>query len=166
MHSGKRFIAIGLAVLSGGGLAACGDDDAQTTTTAARLSKAAYTAKLAAIGKDQDRVHADVEKAFRAKTVAEIKTRLSAFADAEDAMGRTVAAIVPPADAATANAQLAAGARELAGQIRATVATLDEAATPAAALKAVDARLGKASGAAKLDAALSKLNRLGYTKSG
>lgn len=162
MHSGKRSIAA-LALAGALGLAACGDDDEDAATP---LSKGAYTSRLAALGKQQDAAHADVEKAFKAKSVAQIKTYLDAFGDSQERLGDQVDAIEPPADARAANARLAAGAHELARQIHAAADGLDPGASTAAALKATDAKLGRASGAAKLDSALSTLNRLGYTESG
>lgn len=144
-------------------VAACGDDNGSETN---RLSPAAYTAKLAALGKREDRVHADVEKAFKAKTVAEISTVIAAFGVAEKQLGDDVEKITPPANAVAANARLADGAHQLAAEIRATVDALSNVGTPKQALTLVGQRLGDASGAKKLDAALAALKKLGYTKDG
>jgi hypothetical protein len=152
----------GIAVIATS-VSACGDDDSSDTK---RLSPAAYTAKLAALGKREDRVHADVEKAFKAKTVAEISTVIATFGAAEKRLGDDVFKIEPPADAEAANKQLADGAHQLADEISATVDSLSNATTAKQALAQVDEQLGDAAGAKKLDAALAALKKLGYTKDG
>lgn len=139
-------------------LAACGDSD--------RLSAGDYRGRLSALEKREEKAHRDVEKAFSATTVSEIKTRLSRFADDQEAVGDEVEGLKPPEDAEPANAQLASGSHQLADEIRAVVKDLPGARNPKAALRLVDKRLSHAAGSRKLDQALTKLKKLGYTKSG
>jgi hypothetical protein len=140
-------------------LGSCGGDDKPD-----RLSASAYKAKIAALGKREDTVHAEAEKAFSAKTVAEISDRMSGFADGEDRLGDDLDAIRPPADAQAAHDQLASGAHQLAGEIRAALGRLNANMSAKTALDVLDKRLSKAKGAAKIDAALAKLSKLGYAK--
>jgi hypothetical protein len=124
------------------------------------------TAELAALGKREDRVHADVERAFKAKTVDEISALIDTFGAAENRLGDDVDKLTPPADAEAANAQLADGAHELADELEATVEALSTVKTTKQALALLDQRLGDAPGTKKLDAALTALKKLGYTTSG
>src|SRR5439155_12571559 len=67
-----------------------------------RLSRSAYRARLATLGKEADKAQGDVEKGLRAKSVAEIQARLKAFATAEDRLGDEVSRLKPPKDAEAA----------------------------------------------------------------
>src|SRR5438105_4535161 len=107
-------------------VAACGGSS--------RLSGSAYRAKLASISKEADKAQSDVEKALHATSVAEIRKRLSNFADAESRLGDEVAKLRPPKNAVSANALLARGEHDLADETRNAVTQLAKLKTPQAAL--------------------------------
>jgi hypothetical protein len=127
-----------------------------------RLSASEYKAKLGALETREEKTHANVEKALAAKTVAEIKARVAAFAQAEQRLGTDLADLKPPKDAEAANDQLARGAHELADAIRAAVTELDSVTKPKAAIDLLNKRLGGAKGAQDIDAALAALKKKGY----
>lgn len=153
-----RLLTVAFALVGCLALVACGGED--------RLSADEYRAEFTKLGKQADKAHADVEKAFKAKSVEEIRTRMAHFADYRQGLGDTVADLEPPKDAEDANTRLADGAHQVADEIRATLPLLADAKTPEAAIKLLNQRLGKSKGTQKLDAALSELKKLGYTDSG
>jgi hypothetical protein len=152
----RRLVAAFTVVCVSFGVTACGGSN--------RLSRDAYRSRLAKIAKEADVAHGDVDKAMGAKTVAAIRTRLKAFAAAEDQLGDEVAALKPPKDAAAANAELARGEHDLASEIRAMLPQVQNLTTPKAALSLLDKQLGNVKGGNEEDDALSKLKKLGYTK--
>ena len=137
-------------------VAACGGSD--------RLSAEEYRAELASLNKGQEKPHTDVEKAFSATSVAEMRTLFTRFADSQDALGDDVAALKPPKDAESANADLVSGAHAFADNIRALVTALSDVTSPKAALKIINQRGANAS--KPLDDALDKLMKLGYAQGG
>lgn len=137
-------------------LAACGGSG--------RLSASAYRAQLAKIGKQANKAQAQVEKGLSAKTVAEIRARLSAFAGAEDRLGDEVSRLKPPKNAEAANTELARGERDTASATRSALAKLAKMKNVKQALSFLNSSLSSAKGAHELDQALSELKKLGYTK--
>jgi len=129
-----------------------------------RLSASAYRAQLAKIGKQADKAQAQVEKGLRAKSVAEVRARLSAFASAEDRLGDEVSRLKPPKNAQAANTELARGGHDTASATRSAVAKLAKIKNVKEALSFLNSSLGNAKGAHELDQALSELKKLGYTK--
>ena len=129
-----------------------------------RLSASAYRAQLAKIGKQADKAQAQVEKGLRAKSVAEIRARLSAFASAEDRLGDAVSRLKPPKNAQAANTELARGGHDTASATRSAAAKLAKMKNVKEALSFLNSSLGNAKGAHELDHALSELKKLGYTK--
>src|SRR5438477_6445815 len=83
-----------------------------------RLSASAYRARLATIAKQADAVQTGVEKALNAKSVAELRKRLTLFAAAEDRLGDEVGKLKPPKNAEAANAELARGEHDIAAAVR------------------------------------------------
>jgi hypothetical protein len=137
-------------------VAACGGSS--------RLSASAYRAQLAKIGKQADKAQAQVEKALSAKSVAEIRARLSAFAKADDRLGDEVRRLNPPKNAHAANTELVRGEHDTASASRSAVAKLAKIKNVKEALSFLNSSLGNAKGAHELDQALSELKKLGYTK--
>lgn len=128
-----------------------------------RLSANAYRARLATVAKEADKAQGDVEKALSAKSIAEIQTRLKAFATADDRLGDEVSRLKPPKDAETANAELARGEHDTAAAVRSVIPKLAKFTSAKAAI----AFLMKATppkGGRELDHALAQLKKLGYTK--
>jgi cytochrome c556 len=148
----KRLLALlALAALAAG----CGGTS--------RLSADAYKARLATISKQADKAQHDVEQGLQAKTVAELHSRLAAFAAADDKLGDDVAALEPPKDAEQANAALARAEHDNADAVRALLPRIANARTPTAALQLVQHDPGAAKVGGELDSALSRLRKLGYT---
>ena len=112
----RRGAIIGVVVLL---LAACGGGGGSE-----RLSPSAYRAKLATIGREANTAQGQVEKGLQAKSVAEIRTRLSTFATATQKLGDQVAALKPPKNAEAANALLARGEHDTASATRRVLSRL------------------------------------------
>ena len=130
-----------------------------------RLSASEYRARLAALGKEADKAQAAVEKGLTAKSVAELQTRLKAFATAEDRLGDKVSHFKPPRDAETANAELALGEHDTAAAVRSAVPKLAKFTNPKAAIGFLNKSLsGNAKGGREVDHALAQLKKLGYAK--
>jgi hypothetical protein len=128
-----------------------------------RLSRSANRARLATLGKEANKVQADVEKAFEAKSVAEIEMRLKSFAAADDRLGDEVSRLRPPKDAEAANAELARGEHDTSASVRAVLPRVAKFSSPKAAIAFLNSTVGNAKGGHELDQALSQLRKLGYT---
>jgi hypothetical protein len=153
----SRLVATGLAVASLCALATgCGGSS--------RLSASAYRARLAAIAREANAAQARVETALRAKSVASIRTRLGAFAGAEDRLGDEVAGLKAPKNAQSANSELARGEHDVADEVRSAVARLSKLKSAKAALSFLQSSLAAAKGGREVDHALTQLKKLGYTK--
>jgi hypothetical protein len=137
-------------------LGACGDSGSK------RLSAGAYRGHLAAFEREDNAVHAPMDKLPRARSVAEIRAGLGAFAAGEQKIGDQVAALRPPADAARANAQLAKGFHDTATELKALLPRLAAAKTPKDAFKVMAALGPSTRGGRELDTALGRLKKLGY----
>jgi hypothetical protein len=126
-----------------------------------RLSASEYRARLATLGKEADKVQGNVEKALSAKSVADIQTRLKAFATADDRLGDEASSLKPPKDAETANAELARGEHDTAAAVRSVLPKLAKFTSAKAAiayLKGIQPKGGR-----EIDHALAQLKKLGYT---
>ncbi len=153
----KRHLVGGTALLLLLALAAgCGGSS--------RLSPSAYRAKLATIGREANKAQAQVEKGLHATSVAEIRTRLSTFANATQKLGDEVAALKPPKNAEAANALLARGEHDTASATRAVLPQLTKLKNVKAALSSLNKSQGNAKGGRELDQALAELKNMGYTK--
>ena len=137
-------------------LAACGGGSS-------RLSADAYRSELAKVKQKSDSAQAAVAQGLQAKTIAELRQRLDAFAAASDRIGDEVAKLKAPKDAESANAELAQGERDTARATRAASAAIAKLKTPQAALAYLQHSLGNAKGAHELYDAVAKLKKLGYT---
>ena len=129
-----------------------------------RLSPSVYRARLATIGREATSVQAAVEQGLHAKSVAELRRRLSSFAGATQKLGDEVAALKPPKNAEAANALLARGEHDTAGATRAVLPHLAKLKSVKAALRLLNKSQGNAKGSRELDQALAELKKLGYTK--
>ena len=148
---GGVFVVVAVALL----LAACGGSS--------RLSPDGYRAQLARIQRQTNVAQGEVAKGLQAKTVAELRRRLDAFAAASRHIGDEVAKLKAPANAEAANAELAQGERDTATATTAASAKVAKLKTPKAALAYLQKSLGNAKGAHELDDAVAKLKKLGYT---
>jgi len=96
--------------------------------------------------------------------VAEIRARLSTFANAAQKLGDQVAALKPPKNAEAANALLARGEHDTATATRTVLPQLAKLKSVKAALSLLNKTQGNANGGRELDQALAELKTLGYTK--
>lgn len=128
-----------------------------------RLSAAAYKRELKQIADEESGAQHAVQAAFRAKTAATVRHALSTFADDQQQVSDEVSAIVPPANAQSANAALAHAFADNAAATRAVVRQLAEAATAKAALEIIQSATGAQRSGHEIDAALGRLRKLGYT---
>ena len=129
-----------------------------------RLSPSVYRAKLAAIGREANTAQGQVERGLHAKSVAEIRSRLSTFANATQKLGDEVAALKPPRNAEAANALLARGEHDTASATRAVLPQLAKLKNVKAALSLLNRSEGNAKGGRELDQALTELKKMGYAK--
>jgi len=129
-----------------------------------RLSPSAYRAKLTAIGHEANTAQGQVEKGLQAKSVAEIRTRLSTFANATQKLGDEVVALKPPRNAEAANALLARGEHDTVSATRAVLPQLAKLKNVKAALSLLNRSEGNAKGGRELDQALTELKKMGYAK--
>jgi hypothetical protein len=129
-----------------------------------RLSASAYRGRLAQISHEGDKAQSQVEQGLHAKTVAALRLRLSAFANASQQLGNEVAALKPPKNAAAANGELAQGEHDTATATRAVLPKLARLTSVQPALGYLQKSQGNAKGGRELDDALTKLKQLGYTK--
>jgi len=143
-------------------LAACGSDGSSSGPS--RLTATQYKQRLRAVSHREDRAHAALERAFRAKSATEIRRILSAFAADQQTVGAQLAALTPPQNAKTANAQLAGGFRATAAAIRRLMPRLAKAKTPKAEISLMMSAQGPQRAGHQVDAALTRLKKLGYTK--
>jgi hypothetical protein len=127
------------------------------------VSKSEYRNELAKISKEAGTAHAQLERdAPAATTVAQLQTALRRFATAEDRIGDDVSKLKVPADAKTANAELARGQHDDADEIRALLPKLAKYKSVQQAFTALQ-HLSGSKGGREGDEALAKLKQLGYT---
>jgi cytochrome c556 len=138
-------------------LAACGGG------SSSQASADAYRAQLAKIKQQSDQAQAQVAKGLSAKTVAELRNRLDAFASASQRISNEVAALDAPDNAKAANSELAKGEHDTATATRAASAAVAKMKTAQAAVSYLQTQLGNAKGGHELDDAITKLKKLGYT---
>jgi hypothetical protein len=136
-------------------LAACGGGS--------RLSQSAYRTKLAQIKQEAASVQASVAKGLQAKTLAELRGRLDAFAESTQRIGDEVAKLKPPQNAEAANTELADGLHETARATRDASKQITGLHTPREAISYLEHSPLNKKGARQVDEALTRLKQLGYT---
>jgi hypothetical protein len=150
-----RTTALALTLVFATALAACGSGDK-------RLSATEYKTKLAALDKQDSKAHANVDGLPHAKSVTQMTAGLTAFAAAEQRLGRQVASLKPPKNAEQANAALAKAFRDSAADMQHVKAAIANAKTPQQALQTIGKLGPKMTGGPELDSALGQLKKLGY----
>ena len=138
-------------------LAACGGSGES------RLSQSAYRAKLAQIKQEAASAQASVARGLQAKTLAELRGRLDAFAESTQRIGDEVAKLNPPENADAANTELADGLRETARATREASKQITGLHTPREAISYLEHSPLNKKGAKQVDEALTRLKQLGYT---
>ena len=151
-----RSVAVTLLLPAALALGACGDSGSKP------LSPAAYRGHLANLEREDNAAHRPMDKLPHARSVAQLRAGLSAFAAGEQKIGDQVAALRPPTDAERANAQLAKGFHDTATEVKALLPRLATARTPQDAFKVIAALGPSTRGGRELDTALGQLKKLGY----
>lgn len=129
----------------------------------ARLSQSAYKAKLTAILKQVGTAHDDLARgAGQSTQVSQVQAVLRRYATTEERIANEVSKLKPPANAETANAQLARGQHDEAAQIRVLVPVLVKYKTVREAFGYLQT-VGHTKGGKEQVAAFAKLKKLGYT---
>jgi hypothetical protein len=141
-------------------LAACGGSG---NSGDSRLSASAYRTQLAQIKQEAAAAQASVARGLQAKTLAELRGRLDAFADTTQRIGDEVAKLKAPANAETANTELADGLHETARATRDASKAVAALHTPREAISYLEHQPSNAKGARQVDEALATLKKLGYT---
>jgi hypothetical protein len=101
-------------------VSACGGSGGGGSSSGSnQLSASAYKAHLQTIGKESNKAQHAVEKGFRATSVPQLVTVLTAFGAAEKRIGDQVAAFKPPTNAEAANTELAQGEQDSAAEVQA-----------------------------------------------
>ena len=136
-------------------LAACGGGS--------RLSQDAYRTKLAQVKQEAASAQAGVAKGLQAKTLAELRGRLDAFAESTQRIGDEVANLKPPQNADAANTELADGLHETARATRDASKQITGLHTPREAISYLENSSLNKKGARQVDEALTTLKQLGYT---
>lgn len=145
-------------------LSACGSSGGGGTSAgSSRESASAYRAQLKTIGKASDKAQHAVEKGFRATSVPQLVTVLTAFGAAERRIGDEVAAFKPPTNAEAANRELAKAEHDSASEVQALLPKIKKMPSAQAAV-AYLSKKSTSKGGQEIDQALAKLKKLGYIK--
>jgi hypothetical protein len=147
-------------------LAACGSSGGSTSTTTQqkqRLTAALYRAQIAIVKREAAKAQSDVSQGLQAKSVAELKQRIDAFAAATQSISDRLAALNPPKNAEAANAQLAQGLQDIAAGTRKASAKIANLKSVGAAIAYIEHSQGPAKGSREVSKALATLQKLGYT---
>ncbi len=108
-------------------------------------------------------MQASVAKGLQAKTLAELRGRLDAFAESTQRIGDEVAKLKPPQNAEAANTELADGLHETARATRDASKQITGLHTPREAISYLEHSPLNKKGARQVDEALTRLKQLGYT---
>jgi hypothetical protein len=128
-----------------------------------RLDRAAYKQVLAQISHEEDRAQAAIQRALHAKGAAVLRQGLAAFAADQTRVAARLSAVTAPPDAQQANAALARAFAANARAVRAVAAQLAGVKTMPAALRLLNSAKAPQHAGQAIDAALGRLQRLGYT---
>jgi hypothetical protein len=128
-----------------------------------RLSQSAYRTKLAQVKQEAASAQASVAQGLQAKTLAELRGRLDAFAESTQRISDEVAKLKPPQNAEAANTELADGLHETARATRDASKAVAGLHTPREAITYLEQSPLNKKGARQVDEALTRLKQLGYT---
>lgn len=127
------------------------------------MSAAAYRGALHQIATEEATAQHKVQRAFSARTATQVRSALRGFASDQHKVSAELTALIPPPNAASANAALA---RAFSDNSQATTEALrrTSSATSAKQALAIIQRDRAAQKAGReIDAALARLKKLGYT---
>lgn len=140
------------------GLAGCGGGGGAST-----VSRSEYRSELTKVSKDAGLAHQKVAaSAPQARTIAQVQAVLRNFATAEDKLGDEITNLKVPANAQSANAELAHAQHDDATAIRAILPKLAKFKSAQQAFAYLQS-VGNTKGGQEGDDALQKLKKLGYT---
>jgi len=151
----RAVVLITAVALVGLLLAACGGGS--------RLSASAYRAQIAKVRHESARAQSQVALGLQAKTLAELRQRLDAFAAAMGRIGDEVAKVKPPKNAEAANDQLAQGLHDTAHATHSASGAVAKLHTPREAIAFLEQSNLNEKGAQEVNDAVAKLRKLGYT---
>jgi cell pole-organizing protein PopZ len=137
-------------------LAACGGGGGS------RLSADAYRKQLVLIKQEAAQAQEHVAQGLQAKTLAELRQKLGAFADSTQRIGDEVAKLKPPENADAANTELADGLHETASATRDVSKAVAGLHTAREAISYLEHQPSNQKGAHHVDEALTRLKQLGY----
>lgn len=129
----------------------------------APLSAAAYTRLLKQIAAEESRAQHAVQAAFHARTAAQVRSALTAFARDQQQVADELNSTVPPPNAQAANSALAHAFADNAAATRHVAQQTARAATAKAALRIIQGATNAQRSGREIDAALARLRKLGYT---
>jgi type IV pilus biogenesis protein CpaD/CtpE len=141
-------------------LAACGSGSG---SGGSRLSASAYRAEITKIRHETARAQSQVALGLQAKTLAELRQRLDAFAASTAHAGDQVAKLNPPENAEAANTQLAKGLHDTAKATHTASGAVAKLHTPREAIAFLESSHLNDKGAQEVNDAVRKLTKLGYT---
>jgi hypothetical protein len=145
-------------------VSACGSSGGGGTGgSSSRLSASAYKAHLKTLAKESNTAQHAVEKGFRATSVPQLVTVLTAFGTAERRIGDEVAALNPPTNAEAANNELAKGQQDTASEVQALLPKIKKMPSAQAAIAYLSKKT-TTKGGHEIDQGLAKLKQLGYIK--
>jgi phage host-nuclease inhibitor protein Gam len=145
-------------------LSACGGGGGGgSSSSGTQLSAAAYRAKLAKVKVEAASAQAHVGQGLQAKTVGDLTKTVDRFAADTQRIGDEIAQLNPPQDAAAANTELAQGFQDIAAATRDASAKVAKLKTAQAGISYLEHASGPIRAGRKVDDALAKLKKLGYT---
>jgi hypothetical protein len=133
------------------------------TPTPIVLSAAAYRQALHQVALEEDAAQHQVQQAFHASAVAQLRAGLTTFAADQHHAAHQLTTLTPPANAVAANSQLAQAFTHNATAIDALLTKLATTKTVKQALTIVQNDHAAQQVGHEIDTALAKLKRLGYT---
>lgn len=165
----NRLVASVLVLYACVSVAACSSSTtpeappAGTSGSSSPLSAAAYMHVLKQIAAEEGRAQHAVQAAFHARTAAQVRSALTAFADDQQRVAGELNSTVPPPNAQAANAALAHAFADNAAATRQVAQQTAHAATAKAALRIIQGATSAQRSGREIDAALARLRKLGYT---
>lgn len=166
-----RVLAVGvaagcLAVVTG--CSSSGSSGTPSTTpsssrTPTPLSSAAYSQALHRIATEETQAQTQVGAALHASSVGDLRNGLITFAVDQAHVSTQLRGLTPPANAAAANAALASAFDANASATEAVVARLANVKSVKRAQQIIQNDKAAQRVGARIDAALKKLQKLGYT---
>ena len=157
----RRVLAAALAAACLAAIAGCGSGSSPTAPGPS--ASTAYTQALQRVAARENIAQHRVADGFRSKTVAKLRQALRSFEADQTAAATLIASLEPPPNAVKANAALAQAFVDSADAIDSLIRRIAHAKTVKHAFfiiqsDAAGPRVGK-----EIDAALNRLNALGYT---